>query len=278
MRRSPTSRARRQLNVGAVNIVVNGKAREVPEGSTVAQLIETLGHARAQRRRRAQRAPDRPRDAAVGDARGGRRPRGRSTGAGRMNGAERRAALEQAKLYLVAAGELPTDVLQSVIEAGVDVVQLRMKDAEAAEVIEIGDQFRGVCEAAGVPFVVNDRPDIALALGADGVHLGQDDLPPSVAREIVGPDVVIGRSTHSTADIDRRSCGARSRAGRLHRRRTRLRDADETRTAIRRSRSVARGGGTSALPVVRDRRHQHDERRGPRRRWSPARRRRPGDH
>jgi thiamine-phosphate pyrophosphorylase len=56
---------------------------------------------------------------------------------------------------------------------------------------------------AHVPFVVNDRPDIALALGADGVHLGQDDLAPAVAREIVGPDVVIGRSTHSTADIDR---------------------------------------------------------------------------
>lgn len=120
-----------------------------------------------------------------------------------MKGAERRAAFERAKLYLVAPGELPTDVLQSVIEAGVDIVQLRMKDAEAAEVIEIGDQFRGVCEAAGVPFVVNDRPDIALALGADGVHLGQDDLPPAVAREIVGPDVVLGRSTHSPADIER---------------------------------------------------------------------------
>lgn len=120
-----------------------------------------------------------------------------------MNSAERREAFEQAKLYLVAAGELPTDLLQSVIESGVDVVQLRMKEGEAAEIIEIGDQFRGVCEAAGVPFVVNDRSDIALALGADGVHLGQDDLPPAVAREIVGPDVFIGRSTHSTADIDR---------------------------------------------------------------------------
>ncbi len=120
-----------------------------------------------------------------------------------MNAPERRAAFENAKLYLVAAGELPADVLQSVIEAGVDLVQLRMKEADAAEVIEIGDQFRGVCERAGVPFVVNDRPDIALALGADGVHLGQDDLPPAVARDIVGPDVVIGRSTHSIADIER---------------------------------------------------------------------------
>ena len=120
-----------------------------------------------------------------------------------MKPAQRREALGRSKLYLVAAGELPLDVLRSVIEAGVDLVQLRMKDADAAEIIEIGDQFRGVCEEAGVPFVVNDRPDVARALGADGVHLGQDDLPPALAREIVGPDVLIGRSTHSTADIER---------------------------------------------------------------------------
>ena len=116
---------------------------------------------------------------------------------------ERRAALERAKLYLVGPGELPVDLLQSVIEAGVDLIQLRMKDADAAEIIEIGDQWRGECERAGVLFIVNDRPDVALALGADGVHLGQDDLPPAVARDIVGPDMMIGRSTHSIEDIDR---------------------------------------------------------------------------
>lgn len=120
-----------------------------------------------------------------------------------MDSERRRSALAAAKLYLVAPGELPVDVLRSVIEAGVDLVQLRMKEADAAEVIEIGDQFRGVCEEADVLFVVNDRPDVALALGADAVHLGQDDLPPAVAREIVGGDVLIGRSTHSTADLDR---------------------------------------------------------------------------
>lgn len=119
-----------------------------------------------------------------------------------MKAPERKAAIEAARLYLVAPGEFPTDVLAAVIAAGVDVVQLRMKDAEAAEVLEIGEAWMGVCEEAHVPFVVNDRPDIALALAADGVHLGQDDLPPIVAREIVGPDVVIGRSTHSAADID----------------------------------------------------------------------------
>jgi thiamine-phosphate pyrophosphorylase len=118
-----------------------------------------------------------------------------------MKAADRRAALAAAKLYLVAPGELPVDLVRSVIEAGVDLVQLRMKEADAAEVLEIGDQFRAACEEMGVLFVVNDRPDVALALGADGVHLGQDDLPPAVARDIVGPDVLIGRSTHSTEDL-----------------------------------------------------------------------------
>lgn len=119
-----------------------------------------------------------------------------------MNPSRRRDALAEAKLYLVAPGELPVDVLQSVIEAGVDLVQLRMKSGDAAEVLEIGDQFGAVCEQSDVLFVVNDRPDIARALDADGVHLGQDDLPPSVAREIVGPEALIGRSTHSSQDIE----------------------------------------------------------------------------
>ncbi|MEX0873672.1 MAG: thiamine phosphate synthase [Actinomycetota bacterium] len=120
-----------------------------------------------------------------------------------MKPGDRREAFERARLYLVAPGDFPVDVLGAVIEAGVDLVQLRMKDAEAAEVIEVADQFQGVCEAARVPFVINDRPDIALALAADGVHLGQDDLAPIVAREILGPDVMIGRSTHSTDDVTR---------------------------------------------------------------------------
>ena len=114
----------------------------------------------------------------------------------------RRAALESARLYLVAPGEFPVDFLASVIEAGVDIVQLRMKEADVSEILEVGDAWMRVCAAADVPLVINDRPDIAVALGADGVHLGQDDLPPSVARDIVGPDVVIGRSTHSVEDIE----------------------------------------------------------------------------
>jgi len=119
-----------------------------------------------------------------------------------VNPAERRDAFERARLYLCAPGEFPVDLLDTVIAAGVDIVQLRMKDAEAAEVIEIGERWMGVCEDRRVPLVVNDRPDIALALAADGVHLGQDDLPPIVARQILGPDAIIGRSTHSESDIE----------------------------------------------------------------------------
>jgi thiamine-phosphate pyrophosphorylase len=119
-----------------------------------------------------------------------------------MKPSERVDAVERARLYLVAPGEFPVDVLEVVIEAGVDVVQLRMKDADAAEVMQIGEQWMGLCENRGVPFIINDRPDVALALAADGVHLGQDDLPPVVARDILGPQAIIGRSTHSPADVD----------------------------------------------------------------------------
>lgn len=109
--------------------------------------------------------------------------------------------MNDARLYFVAPGDFDTALLPAVVEAGVDVVQLRMKEAEAAEVIAVGARFKDAC-AGRVPFVINDRPDIALALQADGVHLGQDDLPPTVARDILGPGAIIGRSTHSTEDID----------------------------------------------------------------------------
>jgi thiamine-phosphate pyrophosphorylase len=111
-------------------------------------------------------------------------------------------ALGDVVLYFVAPGTFDAETLSAVVDAGVDLVQLRMKDAEAADVIRVGAQFKEVC-AGRAPFIVNDRPDIALALEADGVHLGQHDVPPIVARTILGPRAIIGRSTHSTDDIDR---------------------------------------------------------------------------
>ena len=59
-----------------------------------------------------------------------------------------------------------------------------------------------MCREAGVPFILNDRPDLALAVGADGVHVGQDDCPPEVARHILGPEALIGLSTHAPAELD----------------------------------------------------------------------------
>lgn len=111
--------------------------------------------------------------------------------------------LEDARLYLVADDRLGSEALEAVIEAGVGIVQLRMKTAFDVDVLREGERYKGVCAARSVPFVVNDRPDLALALGADGVHLGQEDIPPAFARDIVGAHTIIGRSTHSTGDIDR---------------------------------------------------------------------------
>lgn len=113
--------------------------------------------------------------------------------------------LEGARLYLVAPAEIDAGPLASFVPelsaAGVDVIQLREKDMEAGDLIRSGEPIRDACRAAGVPFIVNDRPDIALALEADGVHVGQNDLSAQVARRILGAKAV-GTSTHTTEEID----------------------------------------------------------------------------
>jgi thiamine-phosphate pyrophosphorylase len=88
------------------------------------------------------------------------------------------------------------------IEGGVDIVQLRDKVLEARQQIERAVIVQAVCADAGVPFVLNDRPDLALELGADGVHVGQDDAPPALARRILGTGVIVGYSTHAAAELD----------------------------------------------------------------------------
>ena len=92
--------------------------------------------------------------------------------------------------------------IDACITGGVDVVQLRDKDLEARAVIERARLASKVCRAHGVPFILNDRPDLALEVEADGVHVGQDDAPPSLARRILGPDAIIGLSTHAPNDLD----------------------------------------------------------------------------
>jgi thiamine-phosphate pyrophosphorylase len=97
-------------------------------------------------------------------------------------------------------GDLET-FLEAILSAGTDIVQLREKEAEAGDLLRWGAVFRAAADAHGALFVVNDRPDVAVAVGADGVHLGQNDLPPEVTRRLMGPDVVIGLSTHSEAQL-----------------------------------------------------------------------------
>ncbi len=87
------------------------------------------------------------------------------------------------------------------IAGGVDVVQLREKELTDRALLARAALLRRVCADAGVPFILNDRPDLALEAGADGVHLGQDDLPPTAARRILGGDAIIGLSTHAPADL-----------------------------------------------------------------------------
>ncbi|ELZ94101.1 thiamine-phosphate pyrophosphorylase [Haloferax mucosum ATCC BAA-1512] len=96
-------------------------------------------------------------------------------------------------------GRTTTDVVRAAVRGGVDMVQLREKHASARERYEIGREIREVTADAGVSFVVNDRVDIARAIDADGVHLGDDDVPVSVAREQLGPDAIVGRSVSTVA-------------------------------------------------------------------------------
>jgi len=88
------------------------------------------------------------------------------------------------------------------ISGGVDIVQLREKHLEARQLLRRAEVVAEQCRPRGVPFILNDRPDLALAAGADGVHVGQDDCPPSAARRILGPAAIIGLSTHAPGQID----------------------------------------------------------------------------
>ena len=92
--------------------------------------------------------------------------------------------------------------LAACIRGGVDVVQLRDKALEARPLLARARVAASVCGDLGVPFVLNDRPDLALECGADGVHVGQDDAPPALARRIMGGEAIVGYSTHAPAELD----------------------------------------------------------------------------
>ena len=115
-----------------------------------------------------------------------------------------RKRLARAQLYLCCG--LRDDLarfLDVVLGEGVDIVQLRDKDADAREQLRAAEVLRRATDNHGALFIVNDRADLARAAGADGVHVGQDDLPPADARAILGPEAIVGRSTHAIDELRR---------------------------------------------------------------------------
>jgi thiamine-phosphate pyrophosphorylase len=113
-----------------------------------------------------------------------------------------RKDLADARLYLCTPDRADLgEFVEAVCRAGVDIVQLREKSLTDRELLRRAGVAREAAHAAGALFVLNDRPDLALACAADGVHVGQDDVPPAVARAILGPDALIGLSTHAPAEL-----------------------------------------------------------------------------
>jgi thiamine-phosphate pyrophosphorylase len=99
----------------------------------------------------------------------------------------------------LSKGRPPITILREFLAGGVKLVQLRAKEFSSGEFFTLAQEARQLTRAAGATFIVNDRADIALACNADGVHLGQDDLPLHAARKLLGPEKIIGISTH---DLD----------------------------------------------------------------------------
>jgi thiamine-phosphate pyrophosphorylase len=123
-----------------------------------------------------------------------------------MPGSERRTRLGHARLYFISdatpGGRPLADVLPAALRGGVDVFQLRMKDAGDDTILAAADVAREACRAAGALLILNDRPDLVAAVGADGAHVGQDDMAPAHARQLLGDAALLGLSTHTPAQVD----------------------------------------------------------------------------
>jgi thiamine-phosphate pyrophosphorylase len=111
-----------------------------------------------------------------------------------------RERIAGARLYLVCDAR-PQAFLAAALRGGVDVIQLRDKALDDAGLLAAAQEFRAAADAAGALFVLNDRPDLVEAARADGVHVGQEDGEPAAARAAVGPARLVGRSTHTPAQL-----------------------------------------------------------------------------
>ncbi len=110
--------------------------------------------------------------------------------------------LAGARLYAIVDLSYVADkellpVTRELLEGGVDVIQLRAKGHEVTQITGWAEKLLPVCREAGVPFIVNDHPGVARETGADGVHVGQDDLAVDAVRAMVGAEAIVGKSTHS---------------------------------------------------------------------------------
>lgn len=114
---------------------------------------------------------------------------------------------EELKLYLVTdrglAGERAIeDIVKEAVEGGVTMVQLREKDIATRDFIALALRLKDVLKPYGVPLIINDRVDVALASDADGVHIGQSDMPYTIARKLLGPSKIIGLSVENFEQIE----------------------------------------------------------------------------
>lgn len=102
---------------------------------------------------------------------------------------------------LARSGVSPVDVAEMLAAAGVGIAQYRHKGDFTRAIFAEAEQAGKILQGAGVKYIINDRTDIALMLGADGVHVGQDDLPPSAVRAVAGDRLLIGYSTHNSEQV-----------------------------------------------------------------------------
>jgi thiamine-phosphate pyrophosphorylase len=117
----------------------------------------------------------------------------------------RRERLRTARLYFVCEArpndESPEGLLQAALNGGVDIVQLREKELDHSTIERSAQTFRRLCDTYSALFIVNDDPYLARSCDADGVHVGQDDVAAAEAREILGPEAIVGLSTHSKEQL-----------------------------------------------------------------------------